>query len=130
MRDRKIWVEVTTLVIPGQNDSPEELRNIADFIRGVGVEVPWHISLFHPDYRFTDVGATPLSKLDEACEIGRQAGLRYVYRGNIAGEENTVCFNCGETVLRRRGFAVTENRLQNGRCPRCSIAMDGVFSLT
>jgi pyruvate formate lyase activating enzyme len=129
MREKKIWVEVTTLVIPGQNDSAEELERIAAFIRSVGVEVPWHISLFHPDYRLTDIGYTPLSKLNEAYDIGMRAGLRYVYKGNVAEEENTSCYHCGEVLIRRSGFTVTENRLQGRRCPNCSSVIDGVYDI-
>jgi pyruvate formate lyase activating enzyme len=127
---RKIWVEVVTLVVPGFNDSEEELRNIAKFLAGVSVDIPWHVTAFHPDYRMEDRGPTSAQRLLRACEIGVEAGLRYVYSGNLPGMtgewENTRCPLCRETVIERRGFNVLANRLTaTGCCPKCATAIAG-----
>jgi pyruvate formate lyase activating enzyme len=127
MHELNIWVEVTTLVIPGQNDSPAELKKIAAFIAGVGPEIPWHVSRFHPAYRYQAGGATPAATLRMACDIGRQAGLRYVYPGNLDEEENTYCHVCNELLLRRYLYEVLENRLHGNRCPRCDTVLDGLI---
>lgn len=125
MRKMDIWVEVTTLVIPGENDSPDELVGIAAFLASVGKEIPWHISRFHPDYKMTDKGATPLTTLQEAYQIGKNAGLRYVYIGNVLEEEKTYCYKCQKSLIARMGFEVIENNLKNGRCPECATPLDG-----
>jgi pyruvate formate lyase activating enzyme len=123
-----VWVEVTTLVIPGVNDSDHELRQIAEFIRSVGPDVPWHVSQFYPTYRMIDRPETPAATLRRAREIGLNAGLHYVYEGNIPGygHENTSCPACRATLIERYGFAVRENRIRNGRCPDCDTRIDGV----
>lgn len=126
MRQLNIWVEVTTLVVPGENDSTRELKNIAGFLSGVGSEIPWHISRFHPDYKMTDAQSTPLSKLKEAHTIGKDAGLRYVYIGNVLEEEKTYCYNCGQDLISRSGFSVIKNILKDGKCPGCNTALDGI----
>ena len=126
MREKNIWVEVTTLLVPGENDSCDELKGIASFLAGVGKEIPWHISRFHPDYKMADKNATALGLLHEACKIGKDAGLRYVYVGNILEEEKTYCYQCGQPLISRRGFEVLEYNLKNGRCPGCHSALDGV----
>lgn len=125
-----IWLEVTTLVIPGENDSDEELRDIAGFIAGeLGPEVPWHVSAFHPSYRLTAPPRTPAETLRKARRIGVEAGLRYVYEGNIPGEgEDTLCYSCGQAVLTRYGFSIGENRLDGDRCPSCGTPVDGRWS--
>lgn len=124
-----VWVEVTTLVIPGWNDSGEELSWLAEFLRGVSPDIPWHISRFIPAYRVFDRPPTPLSTLRRAREIGLAAGLKYVYLGNVPGEgEDTRCPSCGEPLIRRHGFYVLENRLVEGRCPSCGEAIPGVWS--
>ncbi len=125
-----IWVEVTTLVVPRMNDSSEELRDIAEFIaRELGPHVPWHVSRFHPDYKVDDVGPTPLEKLQEACSIGKEAGLKYIYCGNVSGQvdESTYCSNCGNVVIERTGFAVRKINLDDGRCGHCGEAIEGVW---
>ena len=126
MRRMNIWVEVTTLVVPGFNDSTPELKNIAEFLSGVGKEIPWHISRFHPDYKITDGEPTPLTKLKEAYAIGKDAGLRYVYIGNILEEEKTYCYKCGQDLIARVGFNVVKNILKDGKCPGCNTALDGI----
>ncbi len=124
-----IWIEITTLIIPGLNDSPDELKKTADFIVSVGEDIPWHVSAFHPTYRMTDRPPTPASTLLAAREIGRAAGLRYVYTGNIAGQggEDTLCHACGATLIERRGFSILANSLSMGTCPKCSAPCDGIF---
>jgi pyruvate formate lyase activating enzyme len=128
MRKRGIWVEVTTLVVPGMNDGEDELRDIARFLAGVDHDIPWHLSRFHPDYEFTDRGATPLPLLRKAEGWGREAGLKFVYIGNVAGEDEvTLCPQCGTELIRRRGFSVVFNRVASGRCPECRTGIAGVF---
>ncbi|MCS7240599.1 MAG: AmmeMemoRadiSam system radical SAM enzyme [Candidatus Bipolaricaulota bacterium] len=123
-----IWVEVTTLVIPGRNDSEEELRWIAEFLVGISPDIPWHISRFVPAYKVWDLPPTPLSTLRKAREIGLCAGLRFVYLGNVPGEgEDTSCPNCGRNLVRRYGFYVLENHIIDGHCPRCGTAIPGIW---
>jgi pyruvate formate lyase activating enzyme len=129
LKARGVWLEVTTLVIPGLNDSEEELGEIAAFVRDeLGAETPWHVSRFHPTYRLTDRPPTPPATVRRAWEIGREAGLAYVYMGNLPGEdgEDTRCPACGATVIYRRGFAVSDNRLRGGACPECGAPVAGV----
>ncbi len=123
-----IWIEITTLVIPGHNDSDAELGEIAAFIRSVSVDVPWHVSRFHPTYRMTDRPATPIATLGRAREIGMQAGLRYVYEGNVPGTgEDTLCPRCGRTVIRRVGFSILQNDVQDGACGHCGEPIAGLW---
>ncbi|RZN35319.1 MAG: AmmeMemoRadiSam system radical SAM enzyme, partial [Methanophagales archaeon ANME-1-THS] len=124
-----IWVEVTTLVIPTLNDAEEDFRGIAEFIKGVGVEIPWHISQFYPTYKLTNLPLTPVSTLRKAREIGLEVGLRYVYEGNVPGEggEHTYCYHCGRVLIRRYGFQILENALSDTKCPYCGAVIDGVF---
>jgi len=128
MKELGFWLEVTTLVIPTKNDSDMELAKIAEFIRGLGPEIPWHVSAFHPDYQMTDLPRTSAATLQRARRIGLNAGLRYVYTGNIPGDdgESTFCYNCGTLVIRRLGFSIIENRIVNGSCPKCGTKIDGV----
>jgi pyruvate formate lyase activating enzyme len=128
MKKLGIWVEVTTLVVPGLNDGAEELAEIARFIAGVNPDIPWHISRFHPDYEYTDAPPTPVKTLRAAYEIGRKEGLHYIYIGNIMGEsEDTRCPKCDQLLIRRQGFFVAENRLSAGKCPACASPIAGVF---
>lgn len=125
-----IWLEITTLVIPHRNDSEEELRGIADFIaKEIGVHTPWHVTQFYPTFRLTNEPRTPLSTLRNARRIGQQAGLRYVYEGNVPGEggENSTCPACGGLLIKRYGFLIEKNLLEHGRCPGCGCAVDGVW---
>jgi len=129
MSDLGIWVEVTTLVVPGLNDSDAELAGIARFIASVDPAVPWHVSRFHPDYDYTEAPPTPLQTLRRAGEIGREAGLRHIYIGNVPGEsEDTRCASCGAVLIRRRGFAVVDNALEGSGCPSCGTVLAGRFS--
>ena len=133
MRRLGIWVEITTLVIPGLNDDPAELAAAADWIaREVGVDTPWHLSRFYPAYRMVDVPPTPTATLREAAEIGRRAGLRYVYVGNVAGEDDTDthCHACGALLVRRSGYRAARVGLRDGACAACGepvagLAMEG-----
>jgi pyruvate formate lyase activating enzyme len=123
-----IWIEITTLVIPGHNDSDEELKKIALFIKSVGEDVPWHVSRFHPTYKLTDQPITPAATLKRARQIGIDAGLRYVYMGNIPGEgEDTACPACGGVVIKRIGFDVRENLVKDGKCGHCGTMIDGIW---
>lgn len=124
-----IWIELTTLIIPGWNDSDEELRALAGFIaEKAGVDVPWHVTAFYPTYKLTDRPRTPAATLRRARQIGLDAGLRYVYEGNIPGEggENTVCPDCGDILIRRYGFYIEDNRIREGKCPHCDAVIAGV----
>ena len=128
MKRLGIWLEVTTLVIPGINDDDGELKDAADFVaKELGVDTPWHISRFFPNYKMTDVSPTPVERLYRAREIGLEAGLRYIYIGNLPGESNTVCHKCGQTLIRRLGYQILENRVQpGGHCPSCGTSVAGV----
>jgi len=123
-----VWVEVTTLVVPGLNDSDDELRDIAGFVASVSPSIPWHVSQFYPAYRMTDRPATPVESLHRARAIGRQAGLRFVYEGNVpgAGGEDTRCPACDALLIRRYGLSLLEDRLVRGSCPECGERIEGV----
>ena len=129
MRQMGIWVEITTLVIPTLNDSDQEFEEIARFIVSLGPEVPWHISAFYPTYKMLNLPRTAASALRRAREIGIKAGLRYVYCGNIPGEEgeDTFCPHCGRRLIERIGFRVTQNDVVNGACRHCHGQIDGMW---
>ncbi|MBN1932655.1 MAG: AmmeMemoRadiSam system radical SAM enzyme [Desulfobacterales bacterium] len=129
MKECGVWVEVTTLVIPDLNDSDSELKDIADFIKGVGEEIPWHVSAFYPTYKMTDRGRTPVETLSRARRIGLEAGLRYVYTGNIRGDggENTYCYACNQLLIERIGYTIRQNHLDSGCCHKCGAKIDGVW---
>jgi pyruvate formate lyase activating enzyme len=124
-----IWIEITTLIIPDYNDSDAELKELARFIaEKVGVDTPWHVSQFYPTYLLTDQHRTPVATLRRARQIGLDAGLRFVYEGNVPGEggENSYCPGCGELLISRRGFFIRENRVRAGECPSCLTPVAGV----
>ena len=127
MKKLGIWVEITTLIIPGKNDSEEELKKIAEFIAGVGPEIPWHISRFHPDYKYMDSSPTPVSTLKKAKDIGEKIGLRYIYLGNIVEGNNTNCYNCKELLIERSVFDITKYNIKDKKCPKCGTIVDGRF---
>jgi pyruvate formate lyase activating enzyme len=129
MRQMGIWVEVTTLVIPNLNDSDREFEEIAQFMVSLGEEVPWHLSAFYPTYKMLDLPRTPASLLHRAREIGLKAGLRYVYCGNIPGEEgeDTFCPHCKRKVIERVGFRVLKNDVAQGKCRHCQAKIDGMW---
>lgn len=123
---RKKWLEVTTLIIPGKNDSHRELKQIAKFLADISPDIVWHVSAFYPAYRMLDVESTSYEKLQEAVKIGRGLGLKYVYAGNVDKVNSTFCPKCGEEVIVRYGYRV-ENRLERGFCPKCGYKLAGVW---
>lgn len=130
MKSLGVFLEVTTLIIPGLNDDSNELKELALFIaNSLGTDTPWHISRFHPTYKLADRPSTPVETLVRARETGIKAGLKYVYTGNVPGDsgEKTYCYNCGRILIDRWGFSINENFLQHGRCPECGAVIDGVW---
>jgi pyruvate formate lyase activating enzyme len=129
IHDRGIWLEVVTLVIPGFNDSNDELTGIAKFLASISPDIPWHVTAFHKEYKMMEPDNTDVKTLVRAAEIGYKAGLRYVYAGNIPGAvgryENTYCDSCGELLVARYGFQVTNNRIQNSACFKCGAKVAG-----
>ena len=129
MKSLNIFVEVTTLLIPGLNDGREELGKLSRFIAdSIGTETPWHISRFHPTYKLTDRPPTPVETLAAAREIGMKSGLKYVYTGNVPGESggNTFCPDCGKILIDRWGFYIQRNLIEAGRCSHCGVEIRGV----
>ena len=127
------WVEVVTLIVPGLNDSDEELQSIAAFIAGVSPDIPWHVTAFHRDYKLLRGKNTTVRQLLRAWDLGRQAGLNYVYGGNLPGEvpemENTCCPNCDATLIRRVGYYILDNHITpDGKCPECATTIPGVWA--
>jgi len=128
MKSLQIWVEVTTLVVPGSNDDETELRDIARFIAEVDADIPWHVSRFHPDFEFDRTAATPLSLMQAAYEIGKAEGLRYVYLGNVPGESrDTRCPHCLQPVIRRDWRQADVSVSKEGTCLKCGGPIAGVF---
>lgn len=132
-KDLGLWVEVVTLTVPGFNDSTEELFDAARFIASVSPDIPWHVTAFHPDYKMTEPQATPSSTLVRAAEIGQEAGLNYVYAGNLPGRtggyEHTACPNCHTLLIERYSFVVQDYRLTvNGTCPNCKTVIPGIWA--
>jgi pyruvate formate lyase activating enzyme len=124
------WLEVVTLVIPGFNDSDNELSQIAGFLSAISPDIPWHVTAFHKDYKMVGPENTPPETLIRAAATGRTAGLRFVYAGNLPGEtrnlEDTNCPGCGTLLVERRGFRVLRARVSSeGRCPDCRMAIPG-----
>jgi pyruvate formate lyase activating enzyme len=128
MKKLGIWIEVTTLLIPGLNDSKEELEQIAVFLRDTGKEIPWHISAYYPQYK-SKISPTSFKKIIEAVEIGKNAGLLYVYGGNVyyPGLENTICPKCGNEIITRNGFNIVRTDMNDNKCSKCNFKIDGVF---
>ena len=127
-KETNIWLEVTTLLVPGENESDDELKKLADFIvTQAGPDVPWHISRFHPQYKYLDSVPTPISTLQRAYEIGKSAGLHYVYLGNMPGakSESTFCYKCGRTLIERMGYRIIANHIKNSCCPDCGTKIAG-----
>jgi pyruvate formate lyase activating enzyme len=127
MKRKGIWLEVTTLIVPGLNDDEAELRELAQFLVSLGPETPWHISRFHPTYLLTDRPPTPVETLRRARQIGIDAGLHYVYTGNVPGDsgENTYCHSCGAELINRIGYSIRKRNLKGGACTRCGTALEG-----
>lgn len=126
MKRLNIWIEVTTLVLPGQNDSEEELRKIASFLAGIDKSIPWHISRFYPQYKMDELEATPMERLNQAYDIGKNAGLHYVYLGNVGEGNNTYCYECGSLLIERFGYSIETYRIKENHCPNCGSFIDGV----
>ncbi len=128
-----LWVEVVTLVVPGFNDSTEELMDAARYIASVSTDIPWHVTAFHPDYKMTDPAPTTIETLIRAAEIGQEAGLNYVYAGNIPGRvgeyENTYCPDCQSLLIERYGYVIQDYRITaQGKCPNCGRAIPGIWT--
>ena len=128
-----IWLELVTLLIPGFNDSDAELRRLTEFVASVSVDIPWHVTAFHQDYKMTSPADTRPEDLLRAAAIGRESGLRYIYCGNLPGRsgefENTRCHHCGETVIRRLGYWIEDYKLRSdGACPTCGTQIPGRWS--
>jgi pyruvate formate lyase activating enzyme len=127
--DAGVWVEVTTLIIPGYNDSDEQLRGLAKFLASVSTDMPWHVSAFYPMYRMLDVPPAGAELLRKGVKIGREEGLKYIYAGNIPGQdENTRCPICGEMQIERMGYRIMRNSVVEGHCSKCGTALAGVWS--
>lgn len=127
MKKMGIWIEITTLVIPGENDTDKELEEIAGFIAETSKEIPWHVSRFHPEYKYLDSGPTPVETLKKAKAIGEKAGLRYIYLGNVREGDETYCHNCKNILIKREGFNVVENKIAGSKCPKCNTVVSGIF---
>jgi pyruvate formate lyase activating enzyme len=133
VRERGFWSEIVTLVIPGFNDSDDELSRAADFIASVSTDIPWHVTAFHQDYNMTSNANTTAEQLIRACEIGREAGLRYIYAGNLPGRvgrwEHTYCHACDELLIERYGYTIRRMLVtREGECPKCAATIPGVWA--
>jgi pyruvate formate lyase activating enzyme len=129
MKEAGIWIEITTLIIPGENDSDDELAKISEFIASVGTEIPWHISRFYPNYKYQDGQPTSVETLRTAKKIGEAAGLKYVYIGNAAEGNNTYCHTCKKLLAERSGFDVKAYNIKEGNCPKCGGIIEGVWGI-
>jgi pyruvate formate lyase activating enzyme len=134
LHDMDFWLEIVTLLIPGFNDAPDELKRLTEFVASVSPDIPWHVTAFHGDYKMTGPENTTAEMLLSAAAVGRDSGLRYVYPGNLPGRvgdaEDTRCASCGETLIRRYGYHIRDYRLTSeGRCPTCASAVPGRWSL-
>ena len=127
-KNTDLWMEITTLVIPGQNDSDDELQSIAEFIaKETSVDTPWHVSRFYPQYKMDDASPTDPASLERAIDIGKEAGLRYIYAGNLPGAraESTYCYNCGALLIERTGYQIQQNLISDYRCRQCGAEIAG-----
>jgi len=132
VKEMGLWLEVVTLVVPGFNDSTGELWEAARFLSSISPDIPWHVTAFHSDYKMEDTPNTPANILLRAAEIGREAGLRYVYAGNLPGRvdeyETTFCPQCNIALVERRGYSIQAMRITpQGNCPQCGTAVAGVW---
>jgi pyruvate formate lyase activating enzyme len=133
VNERGFWSEIVTLLIPGFNDSEDEIKRAADFIAGVSPDIPWHVTAFHQDYRMQENANTTAEQLIRACETGRAAGLRFVYAGNLPGRvgryENTYCPACDELLIERYGYIIKQMKVtRDGKCPACAETIPGVWA--
>ncbi len=131
LKQKGLWVEIVTLIVPGFNDSERELQCLAEFIASVSPEIPWHVTAFHQDYKMMDRSGTNAGAITSAARIGREAGLKFVYAGNLPGRvgklENTYCPRCSAPLVEREGFRVYRNLIVDGNCPRCREAIPGIW---
>ncbi len=131
LKELGFWVEIVTLIVPGFNDDSEQLNGIAKALVTLSPDIPWHVTAFHRDYQYTQGRDTSPKDLQRAYEAGKQAGLRYVYAGNLPGQmanaENTLCHKCNASLIERHGFCVQTNRLENGTCPDCQTSIPGIW---
>ncbi len=121
-----IWIEITTLIIPGYNDDTKSLSAIAEFISDLDRNIPWHVTGFYPTYKLTDAQPTTVSTLNKAVDIGKKAGLHYIYQGNRGAGEDTFCPSCGKELISRSGFSVSKNLTDDGSCPSCHAHIAGI----
>lgn len=133
VHERGFWLELVTLVVPGFNDDPADLRRMAEFVAGISPLIPWHVTAFHQDYKMTDPRNTTTTDLVRACEIGREIGLKFIYAGNLPGRvgpwENTWCPSCGDLLIERFGYQILQQRIgKNGLCPTCGARIPGFWS--
>jgi len=131
IHQKKIWQEITTLLIPGENDSEKEIKEIAKFIASIDKNIPWHLSRFYPAYQMTNKEATSIGILEKAYEIGKKAGLNYIYLGNVLTEkyESTYCSECGEKLIKRIGYSINiTDSFKNGRCLKCGNQIPGIWT--
>jgi pyruvate formate lyase activating enzyme len=130
-KDMGIWIEITTLIIPGQNDSDMELTHIAEFIASVSPDIPWHISAFYPQYQMMEIPRTPSATLRKAYDIGIKSGLKFIYVGNIIDDErsNTYCSGCGKVLISRSGYGTTVHKIfRNRSCTHCQTKIPGIWN--
>jgi pyruvate formate lyase activating enzyme len=129
IRNHGFWLEVTTLIVPDENDSDSSLKSIANFITSeLGSDTPWHISAFYPHYKMTYKNQTPAQSIQRAFDIGKASGLKYIYKGNVAEKGITYCPGCGEELIIRNGYFVTKNVIQQGACPYCNTKINGIWN--
>jgi pyruvate formate lyase activating enzyme len=132
VHERGFWLEIVTLLVPGFNDSADEIKGAADFIASVSPDIPWHVTAFHQDYKMTGPDNTTVETLLRAADTGCEAGLNFVYAGNLPGRvgkyENTFCPGCKTVIVERYGFRILKNRIQNGACPECGRKIPGRWS--
>jgi len=130
MKAQGVWVEVTTLLIPGLNDDERELKDLISFLKSVDPNMPWHVTRFHPDYRLLDRPATPVSSLKRTRDMALDMGLKFVYTGNVPGDpgEDTHCPSCQELLIKRYGFYVEKNLLKDGKCFKCKAPIHGIWA--
>ena len=130
--EKQFWVEIVTLVVPGFNDSEAELTRIAEFLASVSLDLPWHVTAFHQDYKMQDRANTTAGALLRAAAIGKRSGLHYVYAGNLPGRvgtyENTYCHSCQTLLIERHGYTILRNALKDGACPNCHTPIPGVWN--
>ncbi len=128
LKERNFWIECTTLIVPQDNDSYQELNDIANFItKELDINTPWHITAFYPNYKVNNKDSTPIESLERAYKIGKGVGLNFIYMGNILKTNSTYCPNCKESLIERVGYSIRKNIVKDGRCPKCNSKIAGVW---